>query len=78
MIYVVEIQSDSGAKARKRYDAPIINAAWQLSLDEEECIVTSHSSAQEASTSRSAPSHVVHTDRMRPLQGARADEAHTT
>jgi hypothetical protein len=28
MIYVVEIQSHSGAKARKEYDAPTINAAW--------------------------------------------------
>jgi hypothetical protein len=26
---VVEIQSHSGAKARKEYDAPTINAAWQ-------------------------------------------------
>ncbi len=29
MIYVVEIQSRSGAKARKEYDAPTINAAWR-------------------------------------------------
>ena len=28
MIYVVEIQSRSGAKACKEYDAPTINAAW--------------------------------------------------